>query len=493
VNQILECVPNFSEGRDPQFRRELELVLERFPVKVLDLSLDPDHNRADCTFLGAPAAVEECAAAVCARAVELIDMRTHSGSHPRMGAVDVVPFVPIRGLETADAVEIAHRFGRSFAERHAIPVFFYEDACTSEARRNLADVRRGEYEGMAAKLADPEWTVDAGPQELNARSGVTAVGARMPLIAFNVNLGTDDLSVAKAIAAAVRHSSGGLRYVKAMGLEVADTGLVQVSMNLVDYRRTPIHRALELVRAEAARYGVPVRRCELVGMVPLEALVDAAGYYLQVPGLDCADVIEHHLLDRETSLAEFLDALASGAATPGGGSASALSGALAAGLVAMVARNAGGMDEVAEEADDLRSAFQKLVDADAAAFEQVMVAFRMPKETPEQKAERSAAIQAGYKAAVEPPFEVCTHALRVLELAGVVAERGNPNAISDVGVAVLLAASALEGAAMNVEINLGSIKDEDYRAARADGLRTLRAEAAGRREAALARVRAELD
>ncbi len=301
MGQILQCVPNFSEGRDPAFRRELQLVLERFPVKVLDLSMDADHNRADCTFLGAPAAVEGCAAALCARGVELIDMRTHTGSHPRMGAVDVVPFVPIRGLAMEDAVEVARRFGRGFAERHGVPVFFYEEACTSEARRNLADVRRGEYEGMAAKLEDPEWAVDAGPQAFNERSGVTAVGARMPLIAFNVNLGTDDLAVAKAIAAAVRHSSGGLRYVKAMGLEVADRGLVQVSMNLVDYRRTPIHRALELVRSEAARYGVSVRECELVGMAPLEALAEAAGYYLQIPGFDSGKVIEHHLLDQEES------------------------------------------------------------------------------------------------------------------------------------------------------------------------------------------------
>ena len=195
-----------------------------------------------------------------------------------------------------DAVEIARRFGRGFAERHGVSIFFYEEACTSEARRNLADVRRGEYEGMAAKLQEPEWAVDAGPQAFNERSGVTAVGARMPLIAFNVNLGSDDLAVAKAIAAAVRHSSGGLRYVKAMGLEVADKGLVQVSMNLVNYRGTPIHRAVELVKAEAARYGVGVRNCELVGLVPIEALQDAVSYYLQIPDFGVEQVIEYHLL-----------------------------------------------------------------------------------------------------------------------------------------------------------------------------------------------------
>jgi len=297
--RILQCVPNFSEGRDPRFLEELERVLTRYPVKTLDLSMDADHNRADCTFLGAPEAVEECAAALCARAVELIDMREHTGSHPRMGAVDVVPFVPIRDIEMSEAVEVARRFGTSFAELHGIPVFFYEEACTREGRRNLADVRRGEYEGMAAKLAEPDWQVDAGPQVFNERSGVTAVGARMPLVAFNVNLATGDLAVAKEIAAAVRHSSGGLRYVKAMGVDVAEEGVVQVSMNLVDYRRTPIHRAVELVRREAARYGVAVRECELVGLVPLEAVGDTFAYYLQIPGFVDTKVIERHLLPDE--------------------------------------------------------------------------------------------------------------------------------------------------------------------------------------------------
>ena len=294
--KILQCVPNFSEGRDPGFLNELEVVLQQFPVKVLDLSMDADHNRADCTFLGEPDAVEACAFAVTSRAVELIDMRRHTGAHPRMGAVDVVPFVPIRGLTMDETVEIARAFGNEFGDKHGVPVFFYEEACTSEARRNLADVRRGEYEGMAEKLRAPNWTVDAGPQAFNEQSGVTAVGARMPLIAFNVNLQTDDVEVAKNIATAVRHAGGGLRYVKAMGLGLEDEGIVQVSMNLVNYQGTPIPRALELVRAEAARYGVSVKECELVGMVPLEALQEVASYYLQIPDFDMTQVIEYHLL-----------------------------------------------------------------------------------------------------------------------------------------------------------------------------------------------------
>jgi glutamate formiminotransferase / 5-formyltetrahydrofolate cyclo-ligase len=294
--KVLQCVPNFSEGRDPAFLKELELVLAEYPVKVLDLSMDPDHNRADCTFLGDPESVEACAGALTSRALELIDMRRQTGSHPRMGAVDVVPFVPIRGLTMDEAVAVARRFGEAFAAQHEIPVFFYEEACTSEARRNLVDIRRGEYEGMREKLQDPAWKPDAGPPVLNERSGVTAVGARMPLIAFNVNLDTDDLEVARSVARAVRHIGGGLRYVKAMGLSLEDEGVVQVSMNLVDYRQTPIHRAVELVKIEAARYGVSVKRCELVGMVPLEALEEVVGYYLRVPDFGVRQVIEYHLL-----------------------------------------------------------------------------------------------------------------------------------------------------------------------------------------------------
>jgi glutamate formiminotransferase / 5-formyltetrahydrofolate cyclo-ligase len=294
--KILQCVPNFSEGRDPSFLEAMVAVLKSFPVKVLDLSKDKDHNRSEMTFLGLPEAVEAAVMAVTSRAVELIDMRRHKGSHPRMGAVDVVPFIPIRNMTMAEAVEIARRFGRAFAEKHRVPVFFYEEACTSEARRNLSEIRQGEYERMAKKLQDPDWTVDAGPQALNERSGVTAVGARMPLIAFNVNLHTSDLEVAKKIANAVRHVGGGLRFVKAMGLRLEDKGIVQISMSLVNYQRTPIHRALELIKAEAVRYGVTVKECELVGMVPVEALEEVVSYYLQIPKFNSKQITEYHLL-----------------------------------------------------------------------------------------------------------------------------------------------------------------------------------------------------
>ena len=335
---------------------------------------------------------------------------------------------------------------------------------------------------MREKLLEPEWTVDAGPQEFNERSGVTAVGARMPLIAFNVNLLTDDVEVAKKIAGAVRHIGGGLRYVKAMGLELEEEGVVQVSMNLVNYRGTPIHRAVELVKAEAARYGVGVRNCELVGLVPIEALEEVVSYYLQIPEFGVEQVIEYHLLPgrrrgrvtrfRDMSLDAFGDALASHAATPGGGCASALSGALAAGLVAMVARTTIGekfadrsaeMGEIAAEGDRLKDDLLALVDEDAEAFDRVMEAFRLPKGTPEEQEARSAAIQKAYSGATDPPMQVCVLSVRVLELAAAVAERGNPNAVSDAGVAALLAATALEGGALNVRINLGSMKDEAVR------------------------------
>lgn len=293
--KILQCVPNFSEGRDPAFLREIKAVLAQYPVKILDLSMNKDHNRADATFLGVPEAVEAAAMAAASRALDLIDMRTHKGSHPRMGAVDVVPFVPIRGMTMVEAVDIARRFGRALAEKQQISVFFYEEACTTETRRSLSDIRQGEYEGMRRKLQHPSWVVDAGPQALNERSGVTAVGARMPLIAFNVNLRTNDPEIAKKIASAVRHEGGGLRFVRAIGLQLESPGLVQVSMNLLNYHKTPIHRALELVKSEAARYGVLVKDCELVGMVPIEALEEVVSYYLQIPGFKSQQVIEWHV------------------------------------------------------------------------------------------------------------------------------------------------------------------------------------------------------
>ncbi len=292
----MECVPNVSEGCDSGIIDELASVLRVEPgLSLLDTSSDVDHNRTVYTYVGEPEAVLRGTESFCRRAFDLIDMTVHAGCHPRLGAVDVVPFVPLRGMEMAEAVECAHRLGETVGQM-GVPVYFYEEAALSPDRCNLADVRRGEYEGLPGRLAEPSGRPDAGPAAFNPRSGACIIGARRPLIAFNVNLGTTDLAVAQQIARAVRHSSGGFRAVKAMGVELKELGVVQVSMNLTDYTQTPIHRVVEAIRSEAARYGVPVVGSELIGLAPLEALDEVVRYYLQLHDFSSAKIIESHLL-----------------------------------------------------------------------------------------------------------------------------------------------------------------------------------------------------
>ncbi len=294
MKRIVECVPNFSEGRD---QGTIEAIVDAISavsgVRVLDVKSDLDHNRTVVTFVGEPEVTEEAAYRAVEKAAELIDMEQHQGEHPRLGAADVVPFVPIAGVTMETAVTLARRLGERIGRELDIPVYLYEEAATRPERRNLADVRRGEYEGLKAEIeTNPERSPDFGPARLG-RAGATVVGARPPLIAFNVYLGTEDVEVAKAIARAVRHSSGGLRYVKALGLLVE--GRAQVSMNLTDYRRTPIHRVVEMIRREAARYGVSVVRSEVIGLVPNEALVEAARFYLQLDGFSGGQILENRL------------------------------------------------------------------------------------------------------------------------------------------------------------------------------------------------------
>ncbi|MBM3147850.1 MAG: glutamate formimidoyltransferase [Actinobacteria bacterium] len=292
---VLECIPNISEGRDPAVVDRVLAAVEAVDgVTVLDHMSDADHNRSVITFLGAPEAVLEGALALCRAAYQAIDMNTHSGAHPRFGAVDVLPLVPIRDLSMDDAAEYAHRLGRSIGEL-GVPVFFYEAAALSPERRNLAEVRRGQYEGLAERFAGGE-RPDAGPAELNPRTGAVAVGARPPLIAFNVNLGSDDLVLARRIADAVRSRTGGYECVKGMGVALPDKGQVQVSMNLTDFTRTPIHRVVETIRSEAARHGVPIVACELIGLAPLAAFEEVVRHYLQTPDFTSEQVIETHLL-----------------------------------------------------------------------------------------------------------------------------------------------------------------------------------------------------
>jgi glutamate formiminotransferase len=295
--RLIECVPNVSEGRDAAaVERIVDAVRRSAGVKLLDWSADPDYNRAVITYAGEPEPVLEATQALCREAFATIDMRGHQGAHPRLGAVDVVPFVPLRGVTTDEAVVLARRLGEWIGEQ-GVPVYYYQDAATNPDRVALPDARRGEYEGLAARLATSEGRPDAGPAEFNARLGASIVGVRFPLIAFNVTLATDDLAAARRIAEAVRFSGGGYRHVRAMGVALESTGQVQVSMDFLQYDKTPIHRVLETVRSEAAQHGVAVVGCELVGMAPLAAFEDVIRHYLQLQDFSVDQVIESRLLE----------------------------------------------------------------------------------------------------------------------------------------------------------------------------------------------------
>jgi glutamate formiminotransferase len=296
--KILECVPNFSEGRDEKKVEEIVAEVRKISgVKLLDYFSDSDHNRTVVTFIGDPEGVKQAALRSSLRALEGIDMRTHIGGHPRLGAVDVVPFVPIRGMGMKEAAGIAHQFGREFGEMGEVPVYFYGEAATDPRRKKLADIRKGEYEGLREKLSIPGWEPDAGARTFNPKSGATVVGARFPLIAFNVNLRTQNLDFAKRVARKIRESSGGIPSVQALGVELKERRMVQVSMNLTDYRRTSIPKVVEFIRAEIAGTGVEIAETELVGVLPLEALEDVVREYLKMPEFTPEQVIETHLLE----------------------------------------------------------------------------------------------------------------------------------------------------------------------------------------------------
>lgn len=298
MERLVESVPNVSEGRDRGAVEAMAAALRGVPtVRLLDAQSDPDHHRTVFTLVGDPDGVAEAILRLFQEAVARIDLRTHRGEHPRMGAVDVVPFVPVRRVTMADCIALARRVGEEVWRRFRIPVFLYEEAASRPERRDLAEIRRGEFEGFPEKILRPEWTPDFGERAVHPTAGVTAIGAREFLVAFNVNLGTADLRVAKAVAQAVRFSSGGLRYVKAIGLELKERGIVQVSMNLTNFRKTPLPRVLELVRLEAARYGVPVVGTEIVGLVPEEAMFEAAAHYLQVEGFSSKLVLERRIAE----------------------------------------------------------------------------------------------------------------------------------------------------------------------------------------------------
>jgi glutamate formiminotransferase len=298
MDRIMECVPNFSEGRDKSKVEQIAgLFRGKEGVKLLDYSSDADHNRSVITVAGEPEALKKAVIAAIGKAVELIDLTQHQGQHPRMGAVDVVPFIPIKNVTMAEAVALSREVAQTVGEQFNLPVFLYEKSASAPHRENLAAVRKGQFEGLTVKMQQPEWRPDFGPAERHATAGAVAIGARMPLVAYNVNLGTADLEIATAIARKVRHVGGGLRYCKAMGVALEERGITQVSMNLTDYTGTAIYRAHELVRIEANRYGVAVVGAEVIGLVPMEALAETAAYYLGLENFSMQQVLETKLME----------------------------------------------------------------------------------------------------------------------------------------------------------------------------------------------------
>jgi glutamate formiminotransferase/formiminotetrahydrofolate cyclodeaminase len=484
MRPLVECVPNFSEARRPEVVQAIVAAIEAgggAEVRVINVSSDNDHNRTVVTFVGSPAGVEAAAFAGIAQAAALIDLNVHRGEHPRLGATDVVPFIPIRDVTMADCVALAKHLGERVGRELNIPVYLYEAAATRPERTNLENVRRGEYEKLKDEIAtNPAREPDYGPRQVGPAGG-TVIGARQFLVAYNIYLNTANVDIAKKIAKAVRHSSGGLRYVKGMGVLVE--GQAQVSMNLTDFTQTPIARVQEFVRREAMRYGVSIAHSELVGMIPQTALVDAAQWYLQLDNLEPGQILENKIGEgresapagtRDQSAGEaFVESLAAGTAAPGGGSASAYAGAMAAALVGMLARLTLGkkkyadveaqMQSVLESADRLRADLTAAVSDDSAAFVAVMEAFKLPasRESGEQQAARAEAIQAAYAHAAEVPLRVARGAVAALGLAAIAVEKGNVNAISDGGSAAYLARAALSGAGLNVRANAQAVKDRE--------------------------------
>ena len=477
-NALVECIPNFSEARRPEVVEAILTAIGSVDgVNILDRHSDMDHNRTVVTMVGAPPAVEEAAFQAIAKAAELIDLDHHKGEHPRIGATDVVPFVPISGVSMVECVEMARRLGKRVGEELSIPVYLYEEAATQPDRVNLENIRKGQYELLKKEIeTNPVRKPDFGPAKLTG-AGATVIGARQPLIAFNVYLTTDDVAIANKIARAIRQSSGGLRFVKSMGVLVE--GRAQVSMNLTNYRKTAMARVVEMIRREAVRYGVQVHHSELVGLIPSEALVDAAVWYMQMDQFEPDQVLETRLYQQPSqSIAEagggdataFLDALASGEPTPGGGSASAYGAAMAASLVAMVGRLTVGKTKYAEvepemwslidSASTLQSAMKAAVEEDAAAFEAYMQARRLPRDTDHQKEERIKAIQKASVNAAQVPLQVARGAFEIIQLALKAVELGNVNAISDGGTAAGFARAAIHGAGLNVRINLLGLEKE---------------------------------
>ncbi len=476
--RLIECVPNFSEGR----RKEVldEIINEITTVKsvvMLDREMDPDHNRAVVTFVCPPEdAVEACFRGI-KKASELIDMRTHKGEHPRMGATDVCPFIPISDVSISEAVELAKALGKKVGDELEIPIFLYESARTRPDRENLAEVRKGEYEGLIDAIEkDPNRKPDFGPAKMNLKAGSTAIGVRFPLVAYNVYLNTNRVSIAKKIANAVRDQKGGYRFCKAMGFSIKERDCTQVSMNLVRYPKTPIFRVFETIKAEAARYGTSVLSSEIVGLIPQQALFDVADYYLQLENFTVEQVLEEKLRRAgsgpEAAGEDFYNQVAAKTPTPGGGSVAAAAGTLGAALNTMVCRLTVRMikyrdvrpdiERLLDGSEKLRAELKEMIAKDGAAFDKYMAARKMPKDTPEEQEKRNKEIFEATKEATIVPLDTARLALQVLEMSKEVAEKGNVNSVSDAGVAALMAKAAIEGAIYNVKINISGFEDEAF-------------------------------
>ncbi len=530
MKQLIECVPNFSEGRDMSIIKQITNEIETVDgVKLLDVDPGAATNRTVVTFVGTPDEVIEAAFRAVKKASEVIDMSKHKGEHPRMGATDVCPLVPVAGITMEETVEYARKLAKRIGEELEIPVYCYENAAFTEERRNLANCRSGEYEGMQEKLTDPHWKPDFGPAKFNAKAGVTAVGARDFLVAFNVNLNTTSTRRANSVAFDVRERGrakregdpvtgkivkdkngntvmipGSLKCVKGIGWFIEEYGIAQISMNLTNISITPVHIAFDETCRKAEERGIRVTGSELVGLIPLQAMLDAGKYFLgkqkrsvgvsekellkiaaKSMGLDDLKpfnpkekIIEYMLEDDDKkklidmSITDFADETASESPAPGGGSISAYVGSLGVSLATMVANLSShkrGWDNRWEEFSNWAEKGQKikdellhLVDEDTNAFNKIMETFGLPKGSNEEKAARQEAIQEASKYAIEIPFKVMQKAYESMEIIKAMAEIGNPNSVSDAGVGALCARTAVMGAFLNVKINASGVDDSDF-------------------------------
>jgi len=545
MQKLIECVPNFSEGRDLDIIRQITAAIESADgVSLLDVDPGASTNRTVVTFVGSPKAAVEAAFRGIQKAAELIDMRKHKGAHPRMGATDVCPFVPINNVSWEEAIVCANELGKRVGEELNIPVYLYEKAAKDKSRSNLAVIRAGEYEAFVEKIKDPAWKPDFGPSVFNERSGATAIGARAFLIAYNVNLNTKAVRRATSVAFDVRENGriktkdgtpsgkpvldqsgepvripGMLKHVKAIGWYVEEYGIAQVSMNLTNIEETPLHAAFDACNESATKRGLRVTGSEIVGMVPKKCLVDAGKYFLrkqkwsegaseeelidiairsmglnELKPFDPKEKIIEFKMDSATSkksllnmnLRQFCNETLSDSPAPGGGSVAALIGALGVSLGGMVANLSAGkrgwedkldyFSDWAVKAHQLKDELLVLVDEDTAAFNKVMDAFALPKDSAEEKEARAAAIQLATKGAAEIPLKVMDTASKSYQLLSEMAEKGNPASVSDVGVGLLAVRACVEGAAMNVRINLAGLKDEKWKSALLEKLQRIRAE-----------------